>query len=290
MNRNALFWHLVRFHFQIVPWFVLPLLLFLLLAISICAGMNMFFGDGVSMGGYRNYDQIFAFFYVFMIGAQITFGMQWGKTMTAANQSWVTGSYAFLFTRAIDRPMLYWAKLAVFFVVCMAPVLPTVVLAILQPDIRIQLYQGAGQRAEKLSVYQANYPDLTLTAAPKDSKDQIVTLPGANWTQLSLKTAKVFLISLVVLWLSSLARRWPRIWIAALAGFLVATFGPLALMFTTKLKLGPWDTLFDDEKLLFWTHNHQAGIWLALAAFAAAVLWDSRRRFLDLPRYKTVLG
>jgi hypothetical protein len=289
MKHKALFWHLVRFHFQIVPWFMMPLLVFLLMAISVCVGMNSFFGEGISMGSYRNYDQILAFFYVFLLGAQMTFGMQWGKAVPA-NQSWATGSYAFLFTRAIHRPTLYWAKLAVFFAICMIPILPTLAEAVLRPDIRIQLYQNPETRAEKLSFYQVNYPDLTLAVPAKNPKDQIVTLPGATWTQFSLKTAKVFLISLVVLWLTSLARRWPKIWIAAFAGFLILTFVPLIVMLMTKLKLGFWDTLFDDEKLLFWFHNHQAGTWLALTALTAIILWDSRQRFLKIPQYKSTLA
>lgn len=289
MNRSQLFWHLVRFHLQVTPWFMLPLFVLLLLVISFFAGMGNHIDDAISMGSYRNFDQIFPFIYIFIMAAQMTFGLQWGKN-AVQNQSWATGSYAFLFTRAIHRPTLYWAKLFVFCGICALPVFPTLLQAVMRPDIRIQLYQDKAKRAEKMALYEKAFPDLTVDVPEKNPKDQIVTLPGAAWNEFSLKAAKVLLISLLTLWCTLLARRWPKTWLVVLALFSIALLAPLLLLMA-KIEEKWWWSLFgDDEKMLFWSHSHQPAIWLALGLLAVFVIWDSRRRFLDMPRNKTAMA
>jgi hypothetical protein len=280
MKPLRLFIHLVKFHVLSVPWYLWAFLL----------GISVFMvwlqwkltGDTSLSTG----DNLFALIYFFIFAAQLSWGV--GGVAAGNAQTWANGSRDFLWTRAVDRGVLFWSKLAVFGAVCSLVWISTSAprMFCTQP-VKVSLYGGPQDKAFEQALL--NTPTLAAhveeAATPKKARE-VIALDRGNVVLAGLGAWKVTAISLLILWLVGglrLTWRWLLgVFFAFLLGWLAIGLLP-ALLSVTFGGSGRGNTAwleamgYRNQVLMY----AQASLWwwLGLGVVGLGIVMDTRRRY-----------
>jgi hypothetical protein len=267
--------HLVAFHFLVVPTFFWGLILLVYVgvgAIPVMASAATHSGPPLNAA-----DNFFAVIGIFIMASQVAWGF--GKNPGTVAQNWAGGSHEFLWTRAVDRRVLFWAKLVVFFGICSVTASAFIVPSYFVPGpMKVQLFGTPSDRQFEAVALAAPALDARL-AKGKDTHGETLELGRGREFLTLLIAGKVAVVALIALWLS-IALRGRRVALIVSAWFL------LFLWFTVGFGLMIWgghtewgDILETRGQIVCLAREPlvYTGILLALAVI---VIWDVRRRYL----------
>jgi hypothetical protein len=265
MNKTNQLWSLIKFQVLSNPFVLLMPVLFFAMPMWILRSGR--FGPDY----HPSLDLVLtlsgqSFFFVGFIGVMLLAPdfFQFG----GANPMYATGT-EFLLTRAVDRRVVYRARIVLFYALILAIPLVTFMNALTNPDLHLSEYQ-------KVSHQQilARIPGSVAAPAGKDGRSEKISIPQGNilvegWN-LAAYSVAVLMTQLVTLLLYPLKYRRPIIFTiyAACIAFPLRSIGHSAGM----------DKLPFNENL-FLTFAPHPGAFLVLTALAMILvqLWSERR-------------
>jgi len=182
MTSRREFFALLRFQLRLLPRYILPILAIFSLnaciqgifAIAFRANSRAGQADGI-VTSLNSFPTLF----VGLLALQFLIRETgWAGTGSA----WLMPAGEFLVTRPIRRRASYLSLTLLYFVILLLPCFLNVGVTLVEPDLRVGLYHGkilGAQAADKLTSYQTEFPDSTLTRTPKAGYDQLVIPFGA---------------------------------------------------------------------------------------------------------------
>lgn len=272
MKPLRLFAHLVKFHVLSVPWY----LWLFLLGFS---GFLIFLQGKLNHDAdIRTGDNLFMVFYLFILAAQLSWGIN-GGTAAGSTQTWANGSRDFLWTRAVDRGVLFWSKLAVFAAICSLVWVDTSVMRLFRASpVTVSLYDGPQDRAFKKALLDT--PALAArvqTPATPERKREVIALERGNGVLAALCAWKVTAFALLILWLVGGLRLNLRWLLGIFFAFLFLWYAVVSGA-SAWSKIAWLDTLEYRHQVLMYA---RAGLWwwLGLWLVGFAIVMDTRRRY-----------
>jgi hypothetical protein len=219
-------------------------------------------------------------FVFFILAAQVSWGFNSQKGVQPA-QAWATNTRDFLWTRAVDRGPVYWAKLIVFAFFCSILWINTAAVPLLLQSrpVKVVLWHSAPDDAFKARALETPALGPKIVEPKKPGDNRILLFEHGRAAMAGLLALKVALFSLLILWcvVTFRSRRGWFIGIVGIVVFVFVMFPALSLIF----RRADWLMSLGElrEQLLAYA-NHAALIWSAMLAFAAVVIWDTRRRYV----------
>ena len=124
-----------------------------------------------------------------------TRGTGWAGTAS----EWLIPSGEFLLTRPISRRTSYFSLMFLYFIVLLSPCALDIVVTMVEPDLRVSFYHGKTQStegADKLSLYQVQFPNSSLIRMPKEGHDTLIISFGAVLPPLAMLACDCFGVGL----------------------------------------------------------------------------------------------
>lgn len=273
MNKPRLFWHLIKFHFINVP---LLMWLLLLAIFAILAPVQWF---ATSVNPLSDNSMITSQLYFFILAAQVSWGLS-GRRNVACAQMWATGCTDFLWTRPVDRSLLFWAKLAVFALVCSSVAANVILPQVFESaPVQERLWKSPPNESFKQRALATPGLGARIVEAGKEAAPGLLVLERGRIVLAGFSGAKILFISLLTLWVAVTFRlrvKWLFVVFGVfLTAFLAVTLAPL---FFRNSDLLAWSQ-YREQVLLY--ARHAPVIWSALLALGALVVWDTRRRYMQ---------
>jgi hypothetical protein len=195
MKKRGMFFSMVDFNLRLLPQRLLPLFFIFSLNASISGILAIAFRGKPWVGetsGFVTSLNSFPIMFCGLLGMQFLIrGTGWAGTGAA----WLMPAGEFIATRPIPRRAAYLSLMFLYFIILLSPCLFNVGITLVEPDLRISLYHSKTQStegADKLNLYQEQFPNSSLIHAPKGGHDTLVIPFGAA------------LIALWQLWLATL--------------------------------------------------------------------------------------
>jgi len=276
MNPPRMLWHLVRFHFLNMPLLLCGVLL---LYCAFIIGLQWSMSDAVMIGGDSG---LASQFIVFMLAAQASWGFSPQKGATQPTQSWGADTRDFLWTRAVDRGPVYWAKLIVFAFFCSMLWVNTAAVPLFQSKpLKVVLWHSAPDDAFKARALETPALGPKIVEPKKPGDNQTLLLEHGRTAIAGLLAIKVALSSLLILW-CVVTFRSRRGWFVGMLCILIVVFAMFPALSLIFRRAGWLMSLGEAREQLLAYANHAPLIWSAVLAFAAVVIWDTRRRYVRL--------
>jgi hypothetical protein len=262
MNRAKQFWALVRFQTSINPFlWIFPL--------SFTLPFFVQYRDNSSLGMLlTDYNQmmIIVMGSIVLLPEAVQFPIQ---------QAGVSSGTEFLLTRAVDRPLVFRARVAFYaFLVLLIPI-GLVVAALQNPDVKVSEFNRTLHDAILVSV-----PGSTSPPPGLHNDIQPILIPGGNvlvraW-HVGTFLLTLLLTQAVIFLVQPLPPRFRRIlfWVVVLGVGFFPIFEPLAMLASTLHEKVPYY-----EQFFFWYAGHQVLFWVLLIAATFALQAICERRF-----------
>jgi hypothetical protein len=188
----------------------------------------------------------------------------------------------FLFTRALDRRLCFWAKVISLLLVFLSPLLLWSPFILAKPKLTISLVLSSKPKEawETAHVYEQVFPDTQVVLNKKgDAPDKLI-LPHGRMILLGWSLAWSLFLCLTSLWLVFLFSKFKHgrwfLWV----GFAVCIFSPLVLVTLLPSELRILSQRWTDP-LIFGFYKHPA-LWIAaLLVYASIVGKVTLREFLN---------
>ena len=208
----------------------------------------------------------FNFFWIFLCGQQI--GQQFLGVWTKGTGYGLPHA-EFILSRPVTRRQVQRYYTAFYLLLVLAPLLVSLGLSLLSPNLWLALHQGAAgptEALDKLSYYQAQFPQWTILRDQSGNPNELLVPNGRL-----LAVAWIFVLAtLAALQTIIICQSRPGWWKKLGAGMLgmeVATFG-LFLVCTLFVDLRGADDILENTFFFFSLHWE----WFALGTVALAVL------------------
>jgi hypothetical protein len=266
MNKTKQFWALLKFQAVLSP---LRALILMPLAMTASNYIPSFFSRSVH-GYHPGLDQMLSNQNLFLVGFFGVMLLAPEVMRTEATRAqWPTGT-EFVLTRAVDRPMVFRARAALFYLFIVALPLCALPFAVANPSLQVNEYNEAAHQLilDKLT---GSIPAQTIG----NLKSHEITIPNGNmligswriWTILSV----AIVVQLFFLAIYPLKYR--------LAVLTVAFFAVIGLpLFITLRLISRSDVPSFNEPMFFIFTAHQAMAWvLTIVAIFLGQVWCERR-------------
>ncbi len=228
MTSRGVFFALLGFNLRLLPRYILPVLVIFSINACIRGILAIFFRTNprvVEVSGIMSTLDSFPIMFCGIIAMQFLIRETgWAGT----GSPWLMPAGEFLATRPIRRRAAYLSLTSLYFVIILSPCLLNAGLTSVEPDLRVALYHGKTQGtpvADKLTLYQAEFPNGTLTRASKAGHDTLVIPFGAVFVALWQLWLAIFLaLALQIATLLTLPSK------AQIALFMAICFAPMVIL------------------------------------------------------------
>jgi hypothetical protein len=266
MNKTKQFWALLKFQAVLSP---VRLLILMPLAMAASYYIPSFFSS--SLHNYHpGLDQVLsnqnlflvAFFEVMLLAPEIL-------RTDATRAQWPTGT-EFVLTRAVDRPMVFRARAALFYLFVVALPLCTLPFAVVHPSLQVSEYNEAAHQ-QILDKLAGSIPAETIG----NQKSHEITIPNGSTLVASWRIWAILSLAIVIqvffLAIYPLKYRLVVLW--------VVFFAVIALpLFLTFRLISRSDVPSFNEATFFLFTAHQAMAWVVtMAALFLGQVWCERR-------------
>ncbi len=250
MTSRREFSALLRFQLRLLPRYILPLLVIFSINACIHGILAIAFRANPRVGevsGIMTTLDCFPIMFCGIMAMQFLIReTDWAGTGSAR----LMPAGEFIVTRPIRRRAAYLSLTSLYFLIILSPCLLNVGLTLAEPDLRVALYHGKTQGtqvADKLTLYQTELPNSTLTRTPKAGHDSLVIPFGAVFVAFwQLWLAILLALALQTATLLTLPSK------AQIALFIAICFAPM-LIFVFHLLGDPTAML---EKIFFVFVHH----------------------------------
>jgi len=187
MKPPRIFLSLVRFNYQIMPWVIWMLLAIIILDIAIqMIGVFLFRGDPYvgEMSGMGTSLRVFPIMFYGILGMQFFIG---STGSTGATSLGMIPAGEFLLVRPVSRRAAYLSRMVFFFLIMLIAPLLRLGLTMAEPNLQMSLYHSkieSTEAADKITLYQKQFPDSSIIRKPKATHDTLVIPFGSMLIEL----------------------------------------------------------------------------------------------------------
>lgn len=177
MKSPRIFVSLLHFNYQILPWVIWMLLAIIILNVAIqMTGVFLFRGDPYvgELSGLGTSLSVFPIMFYGILGIQFFIGST-GSTGAASLGMIPAGE--FLLVRPVSRRTAYLSRIVFFFLIMLIAPLLRLGLTMTEPDLQMSLYHSkieSTEAADKITLYQEQFPDSSVIRKPKATHDTLV--------------------------------------------------------------------------------------------------------------------
>lgn len=262
------YWALLKPFSIVVLWITLAIVFYMAVTTWLIFGREA--RSEYSLNGFYPafiYVMLVCFSYEFMMGGSL-FQQKGNTTMGMLAQQ-----TEFLFTRAISRESIYWAKVTTYFIGASIPILVLAGWTLTQPVAKIELSYKEKTRAMQQAFYTRNFENVQIVGA-KDTRYAVI--PEGRQAKAVTLVLNIFAFIVVYQYIQHLARN--QVWIQRGLYILCVMLPGFWPIFERKLLGGTHD---NDDQWIAWVYQHWVVYALAVLIFGACVQYVCRRAFLS---------